>query len=253
MISVVCVYNDGKVLRDYLEAGLDAQTAACERILLDNSNHRYPSAAKALNEGAAKATGRYLLFIHQDVRVHPGTWLADAERMLDSLTDVGMAGLAGKRGFEGIRSNITHGDPPGPAGHARIDRVETTQTVDECAIFVPRSVFVRLRFDEDACDDWHLYGVDYALGVKKLGLEVLVLPLGAHHGSTANSMSDRYYRSLGKVLRKHREDCGFVFTTMGEWHTRVPIPVMRFLRRTRILVTLSRLRRKIRPADEGRG
>jgi glycosyltransferase involved in cell wall biosynthesis len=235
MISVVCVYNDKRILREYLESSLDAQTSGLEKILIDNSQNKYESAAKALNEGAARANGKYVLFIHQDVRLYPETWLADAEKILDSLQNVGIAGLAGKKDSEGVMSNITHGIPPRPVSESRIDRVETTQTVDECAVIVPKSVFDVLRFDEEVCDNWHLYGVDYSLSVRNLGLEVFVLPLEAYHRSAAYSISGSYYKSLQKVLRKHRKEYEYVHTTMGDWHTAVPVFLSRLLKRTHVL------------------
>lgn len=235
MISVVCVYNNKQVLREYLESSLDVQTSGLEKILVDNSQNKYESAAKALNEGATRANGRYVLFIHQDVRLYPETWLADAEKLLDSLQNVGIAGLAGKKASEGVMSNIIHGIPPRPAGNTRIDRVETAQTVDECAMIVPKSVFDVLRFDEEVCDSWHLYGVDYSLSVRNLGLEVFVLPLEAHHISLAYSMSGSYYKSLKKVLRKHRKEYEYVYTTMGDWRTAVPVSLSRLLKRTHVL------------------
>ena len=231
MISVVCVYNNKQILRQYLESSLDIQTSSHERILMDNRQNKYESAAKALNKGAAAAEGKYVLFIHQDVRLYPETWLADAEKMLDSLQNVGIAGLAGKRDSKGVMSNIVHGVPPKPAGNIKIDRIEAAQTVDECAMIIPKSVFDVLSFDAKACDNWHLYGVDYSLSVRNLGLEVFVLPLEAHHESMAYSMSASYYESLQKVLRKHRRDYDWVYTTMGNWRTSTPVTLSRLLRK----------------------
>lgn len=231
MISVVCVYEDKQILREYLESSLDVQTSSHEKILIDDSQNKYESAAKALNEGAARANGKYLLFIHADVRFYSETWLADAEKMLDSLQNVGIAGLAGKKDSEGVISNIVHGTPPLPVSDTEIDSVETTQTVDECAMIVPKSVFDVLRFDEQVCDNWHLFGVDYSLSVRNLGLEVFVLPLEAYHRSPGYSMSEIYYKSLQKVLRKHRKEYEYVYTTMGDWGTAVPVSIARFLKR----------------------
>jgi len=234
MISVVCVYNNQQVLREYLEGSLDTQTASFEKIFIDNSQNSYKSAAKALNEGGARATGKYVLFIHQDVRIYPETWLSDVEKMLDSIRTFGIAGLAGKKDSEGVMSNIIHGIPPRPVGDTRIDRVETTQTVDECAMIVPKSVFDVLRFDEEVCDNWHLYGVDYSLSVRSLGLDVLVLPVEAYHRSIGYPASEGYYKSLRKLLRKHRKKYEYVYTTMGDWRTAVPVSLSRLLRKTHV-------------------
>ena len=77
MISVVCVYNNEAILKVALLRSLQSHTATFEPILLDNRDSRYKSAAQALNEGARRATGDFIMFVHQD------RWLADAERSCD--------------------------------------------------------------------------------------------------------------------------------------------------------------------------
>jgi len=92
-----------------------------------------------------------------------------------------------------------------------------------------------LRFDEEVCDNWHLYGVDYSLSARNLGLEVFVLPLEAYHRSVGYSGSESYYKSLQKVLRTHRKEYKYVYTTMGDWPTAVPVSISRFLKRIHVL------------------
>ena len=67
MISIVCVFNDKKVLNEYLLESLKNQTAHYELILIDNTKNKFKSASEALNYGAKNANGNYLMFVHQDV------------------------------------------------------------------------------------------------------------------------------------------------------------------------------------------
>ena len=69
MISIIRVFNDEKLLSKYLLKSLKNQTACNELILIDNTKNKFKSASKALNYGAKKAKGEYLMFIHQDVKL----------------------------------------------------------------------------------------------------------------------------------------------------------------------------------------
>jgi len=55
MIAIVCVYNDERVLADFLLDSLSRQTAPYELITIDNTKNEFSSAAQALNYGGRKA------------------------------------------------------------------------------------------------------------------------------------------------------------------------------------------------------
>jgi len=102
MISIVCVFNNKDTLEDCLLRSLGIQTSPYEPIFIDNRRGRFRSAAEALNHGGAKATGKYIMFVHQDVEFISDSWLGDAEKLLDSIADLGIAGVAGiSRGKSG--------------------------------------------------------------------------------------------------------------------------------------------------------
>ena len=64
MISVICVYNNKKILDNCLLKSIKNQTTKVELILLDNREGRFKSAAEALNFGGEQANGKYLMFVH---------------------------------------------------------------------------------------------------------------------------------------------------------------------------------------------
>jgi|Deesub1362A_J573_1020465.scaffolds.fasta_scaffold02663_2 GT2 family glycosyltransferase len=235
MISIICVYNNKKILNEWLLRSLENQTARYELILIDNTDNKFKSATKALNYGGKKAKGKYIMFVHQDVRFSSNTWLKDAVNMLNSLPDVGIAGVAGKRDIRGfiesrrIISNIVHGIPPKFAGNIKIHNPEKVQTLDECLFVIPKRVFDMLQFDEENIDTWHLYAVDYALSVKKLGFNVYVLPLKIHHRSTGDPIPTDYFKSLRKLLKKHKKNYQHVNTTCGNWYTFYPFVLQKLL------------------------
>jgi hypothetical protein len=223
MISVICVSNDAEILQECLSDSLATQNTEFEFINMDNLDGKYTSAASSLNKGAEGAKGKYLMFVHQDVNMLSSNTLEDIERMMDALPDAGIAGVAGRRDHLGVITNITHGEPPKPAGNIRLDKPEKVQTVDECLFVVPRSVFDALRFDERTCFDWHLYAVDYSLCVEKLGTKAYVLPVEIHHESGGASMSKMYHKTLERIRNKHRKDYPWIYTSLGSWRTNYPI------------------------------
>ncbi len=244
MISLVCVYNRRDVLEDCLLNSVRQQTAQPELLLTDNAGGRFASAAQALNHAAAEARGDYLLFVHQDVDLGPPSCLADAEQMMRSIPGLGIAGAAGARrsprgGLE-VVTNIRHGVPPRPTGNRRLEHPEEVQTIDECLVIVPRSVFGSLGFDEALRDGYHLYAVDYSLAVAGMGLGAWVLPISCWHrsrgtasrGSVGAVLSlgpypDAYYATLARLLRKHRVITRWVYATTGRWSTTRPLVLQR--------------------------
>ncbi|AKB77260.1 hypothetical protein MSHOH_0777 [Methanosarcina horonobensis HB-1 = JCM 15518] len=251
MISVVCVYNDEKIFNDFLLKSLKNQTAEFELIGIDNTSNEFKSAAVALNYGGIKARNKYIMFAHQDVSFIPDTWLEDAEKFLNSIADLGIAGVAGmsesgNSNQERGRNIIKHGEPPEAwSWGSRIQKPEPVQTLDECLVIVPKSTFDVLKFDEKTCDGWHLYAVDYCLSAKERGFGVYVLPMEVYHlskggvnrkklKSVNGSLPDDYYNNLKKVLKKHANTYKIIYTTCGEWNTIYPVTLQKcsFLTKT---------------------
>lgn len=228
MISIVCVYNDKNILENFLLKSLKNQTAKFELILLDNRQEQFKSAAEALNYGGEQAKGKYLMFVHQDVDLYSNTWLEEVKKILDKLPNLGIAGVAGKsKNKEGVITNIKHGSPPRFAGKIQFEKLTKVQTVDECLIIIPKSLFTKLQFDENTCNDWHLYAVDYCLNVQKIGFNSYVIPMFIYHKSPGYSMSEQYHKTLKKILKKYRNYYAMVYTTMGNWSTRYPLSIKR--------------------------
>ena len=238
MISIVCVYNNRKILKDNLLKSLQNQTFRYELILVDNTKGTFESAAKALNFAARKANGKYSVFVHQDVDLCSSTWLEEAEKILDYISNLGIAGVSGARKTKSsekleVITNIKHGIMPRNASNVSLGKPEVVQTVDECLVVIPKSLFKMLKFDEKTCDDWHLYAVDYSLNVKNYGFDAYAIPMFAYHRSAGFSFSKKYYQTLRKLLKKHKERYRQIYTTMGNWSTRYPLFLQRkFIRKS---------------------
>ena len=242
MISIVCVYNNEKILNDALLKSLKNQTANYELIALDNTEGKFKSAAEALNHGGKQTNGKYIVFVHQDVELSSNSWLADAEKWLDLTDNLGIAGVAGMSDIGGSneergRNIIKHGNPATEWVWGNPIRKPTSvQTLDECLVIIPKSVFNVLQFDEITCDAWHLYTVDYCLSAKEMGFEVYAIPMNIYHLSAgvANQscwqvilrlgpLPSGYYKTLKKLLNKHKSSLKEIYTTCGNWDTSYPL------------------------------
>lgn len=221
---MITVYNNKRLLDEYLIKSLKKQSVDYELILVDNRTQKFKSAASALNYGAKNAKEKYFVFLHQDIRLISKDFLKDLESLLDKLDNVGIAGMAGvSENVSGVLSNIIHGESQNFVGKNRIENPVKVQTLDECLVVIPASVFKILKFDELTCDDWHLYGVDYSLSVITLGYSVYALPLSIYHRSPGYSMSSGYDQTLKKLLKKHNKNFTWIYTTLGNFHTGYPL------------------------------
>lgn len=227
MISIVCVYNDEILLKDYLLKSLNHQNVEYELILVDNMDGKFKSAAEALNYGGSQATCDFIMFVHQDMDLSSKTWLYDAEKILKSLDNCGIAGVSGcsKEKVWAV-TNIKDGIPPEYVSPERIHDPVKVQTLDECLVVIPQHIFQILKFDEVVCDDWHLYAADYCLSVHKLGYDVYAIPLYAYHRSRAFSLSEGYYTTLKKLLKKHASNYSYILL-MDDWLTFYPLSIQR--------------------------
>jgi len=225
MISVVCVYNNDKTLSNVLLKSLKNQTVEYELITLDNRDKRFKSAAEALNHGGAKAKGDYIMFVHQDMWLGTDSWLEDAEKTLEAIPDLGIAGVAGmseagKNWEERVRFSIGVYDEPCWERIGSVEKAEEVQTLDECLLIVPETVFRKLRFDEKVFDGWDCYGADYCLSIEQLGLKAYVIPAPCSHSCLRARSQIWEFKNLIKyqrrLYRKHKSNYKRIFTWMGE-------------------------------------
>lgn len=212
-ISIICVYNNKKILESCLLNSLKNQEVDSELILIDNEKGEFNSAAEALNIGGSKATGDLLLFVHQDVIFFEKN-LEDIIYYCEDYPNLGVAGVAGTDELSGIvKSNGIHNIPPSDMGPINITEIESAQTLDEVLLIIPKQVFNNFKFDEETCYHWHLYGADYCLQLIKNNYSVIVLPIKLYHQSNASSMSLEYYKTLNNILEKYKDDFEYIHTS----------------------------------------
>lgn len=250
LFSIICAYNKPAVLQRWLLPSLAVQNVPYEITCVENSTGVFKSAAAALNSGAKDAKGDFLAFVHQDVQLpldNPD-WLGHAAQMMRRLPDLGVAGVIGMTGDNRSPvgqafNSITQGVPPDVwhISNLPIDHPTVVQTLDELLLIVPRDVFATLKFDENACPSWHLYGVDYALSVRRLNRRAYVLPLTLHHVSPGNVNAD-YYRTLKILLPKHRAATKWLYTGCGVWNTSTPVLLQKLRHKARSALRLAQVK-----------
>src|SRR5262245_7234367 len=153
MISVICVYNSERILDRHLRASLRTQSARHELIAVDNTGSGFKNAPSALNWGAARAHGDWLIFVHQDVSLLGRHWLERTELMLRTHNPSGWWGVAGADAKGGYRGFMI--DRAALLG-APFDDLHEVQTLDECLLIHRRGEPGRRYFDENI-PSWHAY------------------------------------------------------------------------------------------------
>lgn len=210
MISIVCVYNDAQVLRKRLLDSLEVQRVPYEFVEVDNRQSRFLSASGALNWGAARASGDWLLFAHQDISLLTSEWLARAEPLLDELNPRGWCGVAGSDHdgrFRGLLLDRAHlnGEP--------FTTPLEIQTLDECILITRRAPGPREYFDE-GLTGWHAYGVDACCAAIREGARNYLLPLPVWHDSRTTNLAG-LEEAHSYVWHKHRDAFKRIATTCG--------------------------------------
>jgi glycosyltransferase involved in cell wall biosynthesis len=217
-------------LEEYLIKSLKKQTEEYELILVDNQENKFKSAASALNYGAKQAHGEYFVFAHQDIYFSDENWIKNTTKQIKTLKNMGIVGVAGKTVDSLVRSNIKQGLNPVDVSPFKINKVEKASTLDECLFIIPKEIYKKYNLNEETCDDWHLYAVDYVYNMKNKGLEAYIIPTTLEHRSKGASMSESYYSTLPKLQKKYLKR-GLIRTCMGDWFTFIPVSIQKIVKK----------------------
>jgi hypothetical protein len=214
MVSIVVVYQNEQALNEILLPSLGNQTAKFQLVKVDNTKGRFKSAAEALNYGAKQANGKYIMSVHQDVELDSNSWLEKAEEILDSISDLGIAGVAGmsEKGRDFAERARGHLSDCGEIWGRPLQRPEEVQTLDECLLIVPQSYLGKLQFDEKTFDSWHCYGVDYCLCCRQMGLKPYVIPAFIYHRSLRRNV-ENLLKYQKRLYAKHKKNYKRIYTT----------------------------------------
>lgn len=201
-VSAIIVYNNEEQLQQ-AKRYLEGQSVAVEQVFLDNRGRRFSCAAEALNYGASRAAGEYLVFLHQDLYLWDSRGLQTYCEFLSAHPDA-IAGPAGVHARHGVVTDLylKEGQPvPGtPAQGKQL----TVDALDECLLAMKRQTWEDLGFDSVCCDDWHGYGMDICFANRLRGGQNVMLPLYACHGSQGNPHTRAFRRAMSRLVEKYR-------------------------------------------------
>jgi glycosyltransferase involved in cell wall biosynthesis len=199
--SLICCCNNVAVLNENLLAANSPAYTAHEIIIKFFPKH----ICAALNEGTRQATGDYLIFVHQDVRL-PETFFIDLNNAIEALesspltSPLGVIGPAGRDALGVHRGWINdRGDLWGD----RDKLPHPVQTLDELMLVVPRELFLSesISFDE-AINNHHLFGSDLCLQAAEQGYRNFAINAFVFHNSSGGYELPKEFWESAAYLKK---------------------------------------------------
>ncbi len=104
---------------------------------------------------------------------------------------------------KGVLASIYHGKNKVNAGDENIAKKEEVSSVDECIFGMKKSIYDKVKFDEETCDNWHLYGVDFCYSAYEKNIKSYVIPIDIWHVSEGHK-NKYFYKSLEKIKKKYK-------------------------------------------------
>ena len=212
-VSVICVYNNPKQLEECLIKSLKTQNIEYELLLVDGTKNTFPSGSAALNEGVKKSVGEILIFSHQDIVLKRTDELKQFVEYIENMPEGTIVGAAGA--LEKNRNNIgnyTSGMELDREPIRKLSSAVQVSCIDECFFGMKKGTYNKHAFNEELCDNWHLYAVEQCLFHRKNLGKVIVYPIQLHHFSRG-SINREYMNGLVRLVDEYGRDFKYVWTT----------------------------------------
>lgn len=224
MLSLITIVNNTEVYNKF-RISLQAQiNIKYELIPIMNLHNELDSPREAFNQAGENALGKYLMFIHPDIRFRSAEALHDIAERVNKINNAGVIGVAGaqpiSKNKRKIISSIYQGSAQNRVGQWGGLEFEEVQTVDECLFIVNKEYFIHHKFEPKA--GWHLYAVEYCLNTLLDGMKNYVVKADIWHLSPGNSLDPNYIVQLEKLIKKYKRDFEQIGTTVKAWPTRGP-------------------------------
>jgi len=219
-ISVICVYNNEKQVKEQLLHSLKNQTVKHEMISIDNTSNRFRSAAVALNYGVGIATGDLLIFAHQDIYLKTNFELEIFAECIASLEEGTIVGTQGAvYPSRNHISNLTSGEVIDKSlVYTYQDALYEVDCVDEGFFGLKRETWNHHKFNEVICDNWHLYCVEMCMNAHRNNNKVYVSPIQLHHFSKG-TISIEYMKGMKMLCKNYRKNSKYIWTTCYKVYT----------------------------------
>lgn len=206
MISVIICSRKNDVPTKLKQSISEQIGCDSELVIIDNSTSSR-SIFQAYNEGVKRSKGDILCFCHEDILFRSNNWGALIQNLFSDET-IGAIGVIG-----------THFLPKAPMywwcspyiSQYSINNDNGTSTlndtrdyfrghladvaaVDGVCFFIPKSLFLTIRFDEQTFSGFHAYDMDISMQVQKFGKRVCVTDvLTIEHFWSEDSFQNQSY------------------------------------------------------------
>ena len=230
-LTILCCYNNRKNFEQLVE-NLKKQSIETEIIGIDNTGNTYQSCAEAFNDNLAKVKTKYVVFSHQDIALTHCKQLEKFLYCMKIANEYDLVGVAGRRSIDGaVITNIRHGSNEEYAGKTRIDKLLVEcDTIDECFFGGTTSCFTKNPFNQELCNNWHLYAVERSLSARARGNKVYVCGIPLIHYSTGR-MNHVYNKQFYMISKAYCKQIGYIYSTCASASTKFPAREWAYLRR----------------------
>lgn len=218
-ISFICCYNNQEELNSLLLDSYDRFCSGldCNIFLIDSKAKGYKSAAEAYNkeiESNYDQMGDILIFLHQDIAFDNINFVNSIIRELEKEDAVvGFCGMGEDRKvYSNLKYRVTNQFIVGK----QINVAREVESLDECCFATTKSLWNRVRFDENVCFHWHLYATDFCYTAKdSQKARIVLLSDVIYHKEDAGGglMTDSFYlRTMWRLMRKNRTRRDMILT-----------------------------------------
>lgn len=210
--------------------------AEFEYILIDNRNNQY-NLCSAYNEGVRRSKGDILVFVHEDAFFMEGNWGTVLNTKFSDKT-IGLVGVAGTQylfnntpgwvaaGRPFIRGHVVHETDNGNNYNLTVFSWEKEDSdvvaVDGLFFAIRKSIFDRIRFDDQTFDGFHFYDIDICMQVRQTHRLIVTWDVLIKHqsGGSFNELWKQYaLRFLTKYKKELPASCS---TSIPDLTNRIP-------------------------------
>ena len=218
-VTVVCCTNDMEKLRSELKRSLSSQSMEYDLIVINNKNNRFRSCSAAYNSVINKINTKYVIYSHQDITLLEEDTL---EKFLGYLKKISFGDIVGVAGTKFDKRDVISSIYHGKDRHRVVERplrgIKKCDTLDECFFGGLTETFRKYPFNENLCDNWHLYCVERCLHNKVKGHNVYVCECSLLHSSTG-IVSPAFYDNFRRICKAYHKSYPEIYTTCARSKT----------------------------------
>lgn len=218
-IDIITVYNNPSQYKTMLASLENSSFQHYNIIALDNTQRQFSSAAQAYNHALSMhCTGDIFVFCHQDILFPENELQRIAE--LCAKEENTLFGAAGVKNDGANRVIISSMSDPNVPKYKTLcpGEVKEVFTLDECLIAGNKNVFNKIHFNDELCNGWHFYAVEFSLRCQQNDINTKVYDSNITHLS-AGKIDASFRECEKRIAKAYRNQyrvlsypCGWCYT-----------------------------------------